>query len=81
MSDSFFQPTTQVESDPSMFHENPQPAGPKPKAVRPRSETQSPTDAIVWAAYRKFARSSSAREAMNLCLAEDRAAAKRRVQP
>ena len=66
-----------------MFHENPPPAGEQPKAKPPRSRCapQSPTDAIVWAAYRKFSKTSSAREAINQCLAEDRANAKRRVLP
>lgn len=64
-----------------MFHENAQPAGRKPKTARSRREPQSATDTIVWAAYRKFARSGSAREAMKQCLAEDRTRTKRRVLP
>jgi len=64
-----------------MYHEEPQPAGRKPRAARTKSEPEDPTDAIVRAAYRKFARSKSAREAMKRCLAEDRANAKRGVLP
>ena len=72
-----------MESEPPMFHEDPHHAARKPKAkpARLRRQPQSPTDAIVWAAYRKFARSGSAREAMNQCLAEDRSIAKRGVVP
>lgn len=53
----------------------------KPKAVRTERKTDNATDDIVWAAYRKFARGGCARDAMNQCLAEDRANAKRRMLP
>ena len=66
-----------------MFHEQPHPAARKPKTkpARLRRQPQSPTDTIVWAAYRKFSKTRSAREAMEQCLAEDLANAKRRVLP
>ncbi len=64
-----------------MYHEARLLASRKPRPARPRSTPQAPIDAIVQAAYRKFARGKGARAAMDQCLAEDRRNAKRKEAP
>ena len=77
----FSKPTTRVEGDPPMIHDPNDSTDGKLKAVRPGRKTDNATDDIVWAAYRKFSRGGCARDAMNECLAEDHANAKRRTLP
>jgi hypothetical protein len=50
--------------------------GPRPKKVRVRTEPHGTNDGIVWAAYRKFGRGGGIREALRLCIEEERAGLK-----
>jgi hypothetical protein len=70
-----------LKKRPPMNGTEPHLPGLMAKAVQVHTEPENPIDAIVWAAYRKFARGGKIREAVNHCLEEDHAKLKRRTSP